>query len=106
MTAWSNNMKSIATSQDRQPIPDFANAREADAWWRNRATSFASQAAYRATQEYAEVFRKTAPLFARDKANASATMAETMQAAGVAPGDRVATTQEGAYLNTMTLNVS
>ena len=96
-------MQPTATPQDRQPIPDFANAREADAWWRNRATSYPSQAAYRATPEYAAFFRKTAPLFARDKANASATRADEMTAAGVAPGDRVATDQTGAYLSTMAL---
>lgn len=96
-------MQPTATPQDRQPIPDFANAREADAWWRNRATSYPSQAAYRATPEYAEFFRKTAPMYARDKASASATRSDEMTAAGVAPGDRVATTQAGAYLNTMTL---
>jgi len=96
-------METTATQQDRQPIPNFASAREADAWWRNRATSYPSQAAYRATPEYAEFFRKTAPLYARDKASASATRADEMKAAGVAPGDRVATAQTGAYLSAMTL---
>lgn len=97
-------METTVAPQDRQPVPDFANAREADAWWRNRATSYPSQAAYRATPEYAEFVRKTAPLYSRDKANASATMAEAMQAAGVAPGDRVATAQTGAYLSAMALS--
>lgn len=96
-------MQPTATPQDRHPIPDFASAREADAWWRNRATSYPSQAAYRATPEYAEFVRKTAPLYARDKASASASMADAMKAAGVAPGDRVATAQTGAYLSSMTL---
>lgn len=93
----------LAEPADHQSIPDFANAREADSWWRNRATSYPSQAAYRATPEYASFVAKTAPLYARDKSSASATMAEAMKAAGVTPGDRVATAQAGSYLNTTTL---
>lgn len=93
----------LAEPVDRHPIPDFASAREADAWWRDRAKSFPTQSAYRATPEYSEFVRKTTPLYARDKAIASSSMAEAMKAAGVAPGARVATTQAGSYLNTMTL---
>src|SRR5690606_38471277 len=88
----------VADKRAQQPIPDFKDYAEALRWADRRAEAFDSKGQYRATAEYREWVDKARPLYEKALAEQQANAKTKIDAAGVKPGDKVRTSQIGAFL--------